>query len=393
MVKRVVVLADPGQSDVSKVRSGENGDWPRVKNYQLPAKYEDAPNPARVCFWREIRFRNASRFSTDIATPEVYSIAEFPRSDEIFKDTALLIVSWDAANGDQIYRGDDTLAYLATRGRVPIERFLDAGGVLLIESQTAQSRPLQRSYDAIFNIREVEVSSGPKDELAAGTEALILEGARSHPLVEIFPDKENITVESTVSDESDIFVNVPEEIVARSGYIGLHGSNGNISKKLWFGWFTKWTVEWMPLFYVRIGNSERYPVLLTKAHGRGLIILTTMWLSVAQHPLSSRIAEVALSHELLTAAIKVQGRARLKRRIVDCLVATTVLVVLLVAAFGVVAVARRADQNWILATLGIGVIGLANGAWRVVKAAYDRPLSVPAFKLYGFKKRLIGRRR
>jgi hypothetical protein len=392
MAKRIVVLADPGQSDISNGGSGGNGDWPRVKNYQLPARYVDAPNPARVCFWREIRFRKVHLSNTDIAKPQVYSIAEFPRSDEIFKDTALLIVNWDAANGDSLYRGDDTLTYLATRGRVPIERFLNAGGVLLIESQTAQSRPVQESYDAIFDAREITVGKVEKDEFAAGTEAHILNSARNHPIVEIF-DSASITFDSTVRDDANLFVNVPEEIRARPGYTGLRGSDGNISKKLWFGWFTKWSVDWMPLFYVRVGKNERYPVLLTKAYEGGLIVLSTMWLSVAQHPLSSRIAEVALSPELLAAAVKVQSRARRRRRLGDSLVGFIVLIALLVATLGVVALARRADQSWILAALGIGAIGLATAAWRVFRLVYDRPLSVPPLKLFGFKKRLIGRRR
>ena len=307
-------------------------------------------------------------------------------------NTALLIVNWDAANGDPLYRGDATLTYLRTRGRVPISRFLNRGGVLLIESQTAQSRPVQESYDAIFATREVEVGSFvPKDEWAAGSEAYILKRARGHPLLEIF-NEEHVRFESTVSEKVDIFEGVPHEIRPQSNP-GLRGSDGNVSRKLWFGWFTDWTVDWMPLLYVRVGKNERYPVLLAKTAGTGMVLLSTMWLSVAQHRLSCRIAEVARAPELLARATAVHRRARLRRRVMDVGVGMLTLGAVTATGAGAVALARSTHYSWILAALGIGTIGFATAAWRAFVHVWSRPLGVSVLKTYGFGKRRIGKRR
>jgi hypothetical protein len=276
--------------------------------------------------------------------PEVYSVAEFPRSDEIFKETGLLIVNWDAANGDPLYRGDATLTYLSTRGRVPIKRHLDGGGVLLIESQTASSRPVQESYDAIFDTREVTVGSVPGDEFAAGLEAHVLDSAWNHPIFEGI-DQSTLRFESSISTDQQIFVNVPEELVALAGEEGPRGRDGHISKKLWYGWFTHWGPEWMPLLYNRVGKNERYPILLSKACGPGLVLLSTLWLSVAQHDLSSRIAEVALNPGLLARAIEVQKRAQLRRRVIDYFTGLILIIALFFAALVVVVVARNAEQS------------------------------------------------
>lgn len=392
MPKRIVVLADPGQSDASNSEAARNGDWPKVNNYQLPAKYVDAPNPGRVCFWPKIQFTTVSPSNAHVASPEVYSIAEFPRSDELFRDTQLLIVNWDAANGDPLYQADATLTYLSTRGQVPLKRFLNDGGVLLVESQTAQSRPVQESYDAIFDSREVTVGSVPRDEFAAGTEAHVLRGARKHPIVQ-FSDSSTLKFDSNVSTTEYIFVNVPTEVAAPVSQAGPRGSNGSISRKLWFGWFTQWSVDWMPLLYIQVGQDDRYPVLLSKVHGRGLILLSTLWLSVAQHPLCSRIAEVALSSELLTESVRVQKRKVFNRRLVDSLIGLVFTLAIFLTAFGVVELARNAEQNWILATLGIGVIGLITAAWKIFLRVYDRPLGVSFIKTFGPRDRLVGKRR
>ena len=385
--KRVVVLADPGQSN--EAREAEGCEWPKLKNYQLPAKYVNDPNPARVCFWPDIKLRKVSQSGSELPVPEVYSVAELPRSDELFSNTALMIVNWDAANGDPLYRGDATLTYLRTRGRVPLKRFLDNGGVLLIESQTAQSRPVQESYDAIFSEREVTVGTIEEDELAAGAEAHILHSAKDHPIVSAFGDTERVFFDAAVGLDANIFVNVPSQLKTASS---LRGSDGDVAQKLWFGWFTLWTSEWMPLLYVRLRTNDRYPVLLCKASGKGLIILSTMWLSVAQHPLASRVAEVAMSDDLLGEALKVQRRARARRRWMDHLVAGLVLLALLAATLGIVVIARTADRSWILAVLGVGVVGLTTLAWRMLTIIRARPLGVLPFKARGFDGRLIGKR-
>lgn len=388
MPNRVVVLADPGQSDASERRAGDE-DWPKVKNYQLPEKYVSASNPGRVCFWREIMFSNVDPDTPPVVAPEVFSVAEFPRSDQIFGDTALLIINWDAANGDPLYRADVTLAYLQTRGRVPIGRFLNGGGVALIESQTAQSRPVQESYDAIFDRREVTVSSVSRYEHAAGAEAYVIPGALSHPVVSIF-NTDHVGIEASVTNRTNIFVNVPEEI---RGAPGLRGSDGNINQMLWFGWFTDWTVDWMPLLYVRVGGKERYPVLLSKAVGNGLVLVSTMWLSLAQTRLSARIAEVARSEKLRKEAIALHRHVWRRRRAIDTLLGLLAAGALVAAGAAFVEVARSARHSWILAALGIGAIGFSTSTWKLFLRIWARPLRVPPWKTFGFAKRRVGKKR
>ncbi len=146
--KRVVVIADPGLTIHPNRKVGLNG---------LPDDYNGAV-PTRQCFWPNLELSSFWK-NQHYRAPEceTFCISEYPRASEIFDGTGLLIVNWDAANGDPLYRSEVTLNYFSSRASVHIDSLLADGGVVLIESQAAHNRPVQEPYDAICGSGEVTV--------------------------------------------------------------------------------------------------------------------------------------------------------------------------------------------------------------------------------------------
>ena len=68
----------------------------------------------------------------------------------------MVIINWDAANGDYVCGSDETFLYFLTR-QDRRDALLSAGGVILSEYQSGRGQPYQAAYDAIFGAGELEV--------------------------------------------------------------------------------------------------------------------------------------------------------------------------------------------------------------------------------------------
>lgn len=111
--------------------------------------------PARSCFWDQILVENP---------PEKLSISD--SREELKKkwdgkrvridDFDIVIVNWDAANGDYACGSDDVFLYFLTRkDRRTV--LLANGGVLLCEFQTGKGILSQGTYNVLFGDDEVTV--------------------------------------------------------------------------------------------------------------------------------------------------------------------------------------------------------------------------------------------
>ncbi|WP_338759727.1 hypothetical protein V7968_30535 [Nocardia vulneris] len=385
--KRIVVIADPGETP-----AGARG----ILNFQLPSSYMQNPPPSRYCFWKDIRL-SAEDSRDSLPDPEVYTVTTFPTSTELYSGTKLFIISWDSANGDPLYKSDATLTYLRTQARVHVGELMKEQAIVFIESQTAQSRPVQESYDAVLGAGELRVvTDWPSRATAHGTKARRDRARKNHPILRGLADPLDPELNLCKPRPHEIFRYVPDEFIPKNADGRAKGGirydpRSGISTSIWFGWFTWWGSDWIPLLYNDGPDSDRGPVLLAKMRGRGLILASTMWISASQTKLASRIAETALSDELMDEVRKHHRSAKIRRRLVDVLVGSGFLALLVLALMGMIALARSHDQEWVLSVTGIGMVGLTVAAWQFfVQKIWYRPFGIPFYSAW-LRSRRLGR--
>ena len=253
--------------------------------------------PARSCFWDEV-------LSTNL--PEKLSISDSreqlrDRSDQevVRIDVAdIVIVNWDAANGDYACGSDDVFLYFLTR-QDRRTALLTSGGTLLCEFQSGKGVLHQGAYNAIFGDDEVAVFKAnlhqgrkiPTDDIVReqqnrneanshGPKAEKLYRYRNHPIVNELPE----VMRSEYVETGDPIFNHSERFTEFKAY-------KHRASQLWRGWFENWKKGWVPLL-VAVPQSEpsqferwfRLPpaILLAKSDGGGLMLASTMWIAGAR---------------------------------------------------------------------------------------------------------------
>ncbi|MBF6173229.1 hypothetical protein [Nocardia blacklockiae] len=374
--KRIVVLADPGE-----ITAGPK----EIVNIQLPSKYHNNPPPSRYSFWKAIQLA-AEDSKEALPAPVIYSVVTFPTSTDLYSNTKLLAISWDSANGDPLYRSDATLTYLRTQARVHIAELMKEGATVFIESQTAQSRPVQESYDAVLGAGELQVvTDWPSRATAHGRRTRRVRARKNHPVLRGLADPLDPDLNLCKTRPHEIFLNVPDELIPKANDGRARGGirydpRSGISESTWFGWFTWWGPDWAPLLYNDGPDSDKGPVLLAKVRDRGLILASTMWISASQTRLASRIAETALSEDLMREVRRHHRAAKRRRLAVDLLVGAAFLAGLILILTGLIAVARDNDRDWVLSVAGIGMVGTTVTAWQLfVQQIWRRPFGVPFY--------------
>jgi hypothetical protein len=367
---RIVVLADPGQ------RTSD----PLITNYHLPAKFKDAPTPSRYCFWKAIPL---TAEDVEIPEPEIYSICAFPPSTDIYDQTSLLVLSWDSANGDPLYLSDAMLSYLETQGTVRIAKLLSENATILIETQAAQSRPVQEPYDAILGTNEVTVNSDWADNATVrGTDAAVNKHAKKHPILKVFSKSVAKDLNPERPRTAGIYENVPGELIPKNrdgtakSNIRFHPRTGR-DDAIWYGWFTWWGRDWIPLLNTESNHVHPSPVLLAKIKGKGLLLASTMWISASQCKLASRIAETAVSEELMESVRKYHKRKLRLRNAVDTSLFVTSLMILIGILIGLTFLAEDQKHNWLLAVGGVGIVAIGVTWWNMWTKFRARPFGVP----------------
>jgi hypothetical protein len=130
---------------------------PQQKIYVLVDRWCAAPRNdwARTSLWKTILASHPEEVSI-----EEISISDAKRSippQLVRIDSAdLVIVNWDAANGDYACGSDDVFTYFQTR-RDRRDALLRGGGKLLCEFQSGKGVLHQDAYNVIFGEGEVQV--------------------------------------------------------------------------------------------------------------------------------------------------------------------------------------------------------------------------------------------
>lgn len=230
--------------------------------------------------WRRVDWEE-SDICTHISIWDNYSEKETPYLLPFDKQRfPVIILSWDVANGDPAFGSNITQQFIRHR-RAKLLTWLEKGGILIIENQTDGFQPHQETYDVTLGHGEVIIdakfpSMNGRQQLA-GNEGYIEKSRASHPLIcyvtngdlkarpNLGPSFSEGSVPKTLED-----IRTPE-------------------KSLYSGWFRKWKNGWETLIRTR----EGYPIMLSKKIGRGMIVVTTMYLgaSHARDPILRRLRE------------------------------------------------------------------------------------------------------
>jgi hypothetical protein len=221
--------------------------------------------PARSCFWNRIRLP---------VPPELLSISDSkwtvrmnPSVEQVRIDLAdIVIVNWDAANGDYACGSDHVYQYFVTRSDRRTALLVNEG-ILLCEFQSGKGVLHQGAYDVIFGKEEVtvfeaqlgqarkparnETTRKQQEQNEATSRGAHVRKFRScfnycrnHPLTKALED----VLGSEFVDDGDHIFNFSDKFAEFQRY-------KDRNDQLWRGWFAKWQREWVPLL-VAIPVSE-----------------------------------------------------------------------------------------------------------------------------------------
>lgn len=291
----------------------------------------------------------------DINDPASSASDESDISNFFVQDCDVLIVNWDAINGDPDFGADFALRWI--EHRLPeILIWVRNGGILIIEGQAKLSIPCQSSYDAILGASELAVS-GPENELnpvssffaRTGKECRMTNEAKSS---ELFDSLDVLYPPENVPKHEDMFPGPAEKLLV---------SQIRLQKWdcLYRGWFrlrlfSRMRMRWVPLVKT-VGRKWDHPVMLVARHGRGAVFASTMLLA------STR--QVALIEALLksSGAVGSLPKPRIKSQLFSRQVTQTIWPPLA----GGVATYAVAEQNPLIeggaeaAVVVAGIVGFA----------------------------------
>jgi hypothetical protein len=122
----------------------------------------------RGYFWDDIRpeLERITRHTIELRPYPLANSAQF--FVEEIEHYHVLVINWDAINGDPDFGSDVVLRWCEHRRR-EMMLWVHRGGVLIIEGQATMGVPTQRAYDAVLGPGELRVS-GLEDALQPGLE-------------------------------------------------------------------------------------------------------------------------------------------------------------------------------------------------------------------------------
>jgi hypothetical protein len=212
----------------------------------------------------------------------------------IERGTDVLIVNWDAINGDPDFGGDVALRWFEHR-RDAVRRWVKEGGMLIVEGQAAQGVPHDRYYSAILGDGEVRLS-GPEDPLDPDAERVRMRGDAR--MTRITQQSDQFKVLDLIEPRGGLRFErlFPKKHAGRLVPDYLRGMD--MDGLLYRGWFKRnfrrGRLSWVP--YVR--RAKRWPtnfsVMLTAKCNKGVIFVTTMLLSATGQ--TQLIQAMLLSH-------------------------------------------------------------------------------------------------
>lgn len=232
-----------------------------------------------------------------------------PRGEELFIErlhkSEVLIINWDAANGDPDFGADFVLRWFQHRGP-EIRSWVAGGGVLIIEGQAKLGVPNDAAYDAILDPGEVAVC-GPEDALRPklqrrryGHICRLTKRAQKSLLFEDMaePDLDSRPV-------TRAYLEMLPGVASRILTPDLGDLQWNMLYRGWFRWnpLNRPRLSWVTL--VRTADRQwwkgrfNHPVMLGARHGQGAVFASTMFLASSGQT------------SLVTCLLRAHGRANL----------------------------------------------------------------------------------
>jgi hypothetical protein len=246
---------------------------------------DSGPYP-RGCFWEDIldRLKHDVKVRS-LVDPDEFFIKELLKYD-------VLIVNWDAVNGDPSFGSDSALRWFAHR-HPELRWWVNNGGILIIEGQARLSVPTQAPYDALLGPGQLQVS-GPSDPSQAGIEEKRV-GKKCRVTSRVSPDAplgpfkgKMLGSEQRTRTFGNMFPDEAGDLLLPLGptHLSVPDSDWN---NLYRGWFKPsvplpfggWRLQWVTL--VETAEREWYErphaTMLAARYGKGAVFVTTMVLS------------------------------------------------------------------------------------------------------------------
>lgn len=133
-------------------------------------------------FWTAILedLTEQMQFETEVTRLPLADWLSRPPSDlgeapwAVIDRTDIVIINWDAVNGDPDFGGDVALRWFEHR-QFALRRWLTGGGMLILDGQAAQGVPEDRYYAAVLGEQEVRLS-GREDPTNPDKEKVRMKG-------------------------------------------------------------------------------------------------------------------------------------------------------------------------------------------------------------------------
>lgn len=202
---------------------------------------------------------------------------------EELADLDVLIINWDALNGDPDFGADRALAWTAYR-RQHILGWVADGGLLLVEGQANLAVPVQAAYDNLLGPGEVRLC-GQEDPLEPRRQ--IDRIGHSCALTDVVKSQRTSTFRDTPTElhsagvaraYSEMFPGAAGRLVPQ--WLSTHPWGAMY--RGWFRW-NRWRATrfaWAPIVATH-GRSHNHPTMLAAAYGTkgGGIFVSTMLLA------------------------------------------------------------------------------------------------------------------
>ena len=246
---------------------------------------DSGPYP-RGCFWETVV--NGLQHDVKLRTlerPDVFFIKELRAHD-------VLIVNWDAINGDPSFGSDSALRWSEHR-HPEVRWWVSKGGLLIIEGQAKLSVPTQAAYDALLGPGQMRLS-GPSDPSQAGIEEKRV-GKRCRVTTRVHPDTplgpfmgKEISSEQRARTFEEMFPDNGRHLLLPLGPrdLSVRGSGWNYLYRGWFkSWLLRppgrWGLKWVRLVETtdRKWYKRPHPTMMAARYRQGAVFATTMLLS------------------------------------------------------------------------------------------------------------------
>ena len=228
----------------------------------------------RTCFWEKI-LKNNEPLKEQLGILEIkcISIADslnkyfdeyYTDVEELYEDflpnelfssekTDVRIINWDSINTDPVY-GSDRAYQFFNHYRTGLNKWVENGGILILEAQSAQWILVQESYN-IFDENIVTT----QEVQGIGTSGKInTKLANIHPILHTIGDSlGNIDLPSNNLCDCSWFSKKCDNENLQAGM------PGHRNVKLYQGWFKKYSVDqWDPLIFK--DDQYKKPIMLCK---------------------------------------------------------------------------------------------------------------------------------